>query len=171
MKFIIAISLVFFYNISAGQHSVSLGPDLALGSNFRTVGIGPSASFNYKYQISSKHGIVMRLGYSKFPTPTGDLAYTTARLGYSLSLAKNFFFSAEAGYGKGEFISIYKLKTNYWGPSLGVTAAYSIPIDSRQFIKPAFTTNFFRLYPVYNQAWWYVWFNVGVSYGLRIGSR
>ncbi|RYZ24281.1 MAG: hypothetical protein EOO16_01725 [Chitinophagaceae bacterium] len=166
--------LLLSWQAALAQHAFSAGPDLALASNFRTDGVGAGASLHYRFRFSGRHGIGIRLARTEFPHRYGKISFSTARLTYAYSPSRYFQVSAEGGFGDG----VYHNKdgpgyenVHHWGPAASVTPAFIMPITKQSFLQPAFSVNFFRLYPLYNRAWWYTWFGLVLSYGVRFGRQ
>ncbi|RYZ21128.1 MAG: hypothetical protein EOO16_14190 [Chitinophagaceae bacterium] len=173
MKLIIFIISIPICTDASSQHTIGIGPSLAIPANFTVKGrLGFGASLDYTYQLGKQSGLTVLAGYSYFPNespvPAKGLFYV--RAGYKHSFVRRLSLSAEAGYGDAIYIGD-NIDIHYPGLSFGSTMSYNLPVGAKRMIRPHVRLGFIQLHGRYVSDFWFQTFDIGFTYGFSFGRR
>jgi len=169
---VICISCVINYLQGQVSHSLSIGPDIGLGSNFgKSSKASLGGSIEYVAKLSDIFGIRLSAGYNKFKGKVYDdyVSFLPVRAGVQAFVYEDLiFFFIEGGVAK------FKASTGTekTGPSFDLGAGYRIPLTNNQFIQLSAYFNYYRYKgdPPGGDLN-YTWFNFRVAYGLSFGKK
>jgi len=166
------LQLAVIFTFSQVTHSISLGPDVGLGSNFgKSSKASLGGSIEYVAKLSDIFGIRLSAGYNKFKGKVYDdyVSFLPIRAGVQAFVFEDvIFFFIEGGVAK------FKASTGTekTGPSFDIGAGYRVPLTYNQFIQLSGYFNYYRYKgdPPGGDLN-YTWFNFRVAYGLSFGKK
>ena len=169
------ILLLFLFTksgISQGMHSITIGPDLGLGSNFgKTSKVSIGGSIEYVARLNEIFGIRLAGGYNRFNGKTYDgyVSFLPLRTGLQYFLYRDIFYMhTDIGIARYSASS----GTKKTGPYLAIGAGFRQSLLNDQFIQFSSYFNFYKLsVDPPGDDLNYTWFNLRVAYGFSFGKK